>query len=96
MKGNRKIIVKPLVTEKMSTLQEIENKVAFIVDWEANKIEIRKAVEEKFSVKVDKVATIRMQGKLKRMGRFQGNRPHWKKAIVTLADGFTIDFFEGK
>ncbi len=96
MKGNRNIIVRPLITEKMSALQDDFNQVAFVVDWYANKIEIRKAVEEKFSVKVDKVATIRMQGKLKRMGRHQGNRPHWKKAIVTLADGFTIDFFEGK
>ena len=96
MKGNRNIIIRPLITEKMSAMQEDENKVAFVVDWNANKIEIRKAVEEKFDVKVDKVATIRMQGKLKRMGRFQGNRSHWKKAIVTLADGFTIDFFEGK
>ncbi|MBN1782534.1 50S ribosomal protein L23 [bacterium] len=96
MKGNRNIIVRPLITEKMSDLQEAQNKVFFVVDWEANKIEIRKAVEEKFNVKVDKVATMRMKGKLKRMGRFQGNRSHWKKAVITLADGFTIDFFEGK
>jgi len=96
VRGNRNIIVRPLITEKMSAMQEDQNKVAFVVDWNANKIEIRKAVEEKFEVKVDKVATIRMQGKLKRMGRHQGNRSHWKKAIVTLADGFTIDFFEGK
>jgi large subunit ribosomal protein L23 len=80
----------------MSALQEDENKVAFVVDWEANKIEIGRTVEEKFNVKVDKVATMRMQGKLKRMGRFQGKRPHWKKAVVTLAEGFNIDFFEGK
>jgi large subunit ribosomal protein L23 len=96
VKANRNVIIRPLITEKMSAMQEDLNKVAFVVDWNANKIEIRKAVEDKFNVKVNKVATICMDGKLKRMGRFQGNRPHWKKAIVTLADGFSIDFFEGK
>ena len=96
MKNNRNVIVRPLLTEKISLLQETENKVAFVVDWHANKIEIRKAVEEKFDVKVANVATIRMKGKLKKMGRFEGRRANWKKAIVTLAEGFKIDFFEGK
>ena len=67
-----------------------------MVDKNANKIEIRKAVEEKFNVKVKKVATIYMKGKVKRLGRFEGRRSHWKKAIVTLKEGFKIDFFEGK
>jgi len=92
----REIIIRPLVTEKMSYLQEDENKVAFIVDRMANKIEIRKAVEEKFDVKIKKVATVNMKGKVKRMGRFEGRRSGWKKAIVTLREGFNIDFFEGK
>ena len=96
MKTNRDIIIHPLMTEKMSALQETQNKVAFIVDPNANKIEIRKAVEEKFDVKVQKVATINMNGKTKRLGRFQGRRSNWKKAIITLQEGFTIDFFEGK
>lgn len=96
MKANREVIIHPLVTEKMANLQESENKVAFVVDRSANKIEIRKAVEEKFSVKVKKVATINMKGKMKRMGRFEGRRSHWKKAIVTLREGFKIDFYEGK
>ncbi len=96
MKANRKVILRPLVTEKISNLQEVENKVAFVVDRSANKIEIRKAVEEKFNVKVKKVATINMKGKMKRLGRFEGRRSHWKKAIVTLSEGFKIDFFEGK
>lgn len=96
MKSNREIIVYPLITEKISDLQETENKVAFVVDKSANKIEIRKAVEEKFNVKVKKVATVNMKGKVKRLGRFEGRRPHWKKAIVTLREGFKIDFFEGK
>jgi large subunit ribosomal protein L23 len=96
VKANREIIVRPLMTEKISTLQESQNKVAFIVDRSANKIEIRKAVEDRFNVKVKKVATINMKGKVKRLGRFEGRRSHWKKAIVTLKEGFTIDFFEGK
>ena len=96
MKANREVIIHPLITEKMSALQETQNKVAFIVAPTANKIEIRKAVEDKFNVKVQKVATINMNGKMKRLGRFQGRRSSWKKAIVTLREGFTIDFFEGK
>jgi len=96
VKSNREILIRPLITEKISMLQETENKVAFIVDKTANKIEILKAVESRFSVKVKKVATANMKGKLKRMGRFEGRRAGWKKAIVTLQEGFTIDFFEGK
>lgn len=96
MKANRNIIIRPLITEKISNLQEVENKVAFVVDRSANKIEIRKAVEEKFDVKVKKVATINVKGKVKRLGRFEGRRSHWKKAVVTLKEGFKIDFFEGK
>ena len=96
MKQNREIIIRPIVTEKITNMQESENKVAFVVDRSANKIEIRKMVEEQFDVKVKKVATLNMRGKLKRMGRFEGRRAGWKKAIVTLEKGFTIDFFEGK
>ena len=95
MKANREIIVRPVMTEKISVLQEAENKVAFVVDRSANKIEIKKAVEARFNVKVKKVATMNMQGKLKRMGRFQGKRPAWKKAVITLREGYTVDFFEG-
>ena len=95
MKTNRKVIIRPLITEKLSDLQETENKVAFMVDRSANKIEIRRSVEKKFNVKVKKVATMNMNGKLKRLGRFEGRRSSWKKAIVTLREGFTIDFFEG-
>ena len=95
MKANRDIIIRPIVTEKISNLQETENKVAFVVDRGANKIEIKKAVEERFEVKVKKVATLNMIGKMKRMGKFQGRRSNWKKAIVTLREGFKIDFFEG-
>ena len=96
MKKIRAVILHPLLTEKMSNLQDDENKVAFVVDRNVNKIEIRKAIEKKFEVKVKKVATINMIGKVKRLGRFEGRRSHWKKAVVTLHEGFKIDFFEGK
>lgn len=96
MKSNRNIILRPYVTEKMSVAQETENKVAFVVDRKANKIEVRKAVEEKFDVKVKKVSTMNISGKTKRLGRFEGKRSNWKKAVVTLQEGFKIDFFEGK
>jgi large subunit ribosomal protein L23 len=96
VKSNRDVIIRPIVTEKMTVLQENEGKVAFVVDREANKIEIRKAVEDRFNVKVKKVATMNLKGKLKKMGRFEGRRASSKKAVVTLMEGFTIDFFEGK
>jgi large subunit ribosomal protein L23 len=96
VKGKRKIIIAPLMSEKMSALQEDENKVAFVVDQSANKIEIKRAVESRFNVKIGKVSTVNMLGKVKKMGRFEGRRSNWKKAIVTLKEGFKIDFFEGK
>ena len=96
MKANRIIIVRPLITEKVSDLQETERKVAFIVNPDANKIEIKLAVEKRFNVKVDKVATANFKGKIKKMGRFEGRRPDFKKAVVTLKEGFKIEFFEGK
>lgn len=96
MKKGRNIIIKPILTEKISDLQESQNKYAFVVDREANKIEIRSAVESKFDVKVIKVATMNMKGKLKKMGRFEGRRSNWKKAVVTLEKDNKIDFIEGK
>jgi large subunit ribosomal protein L23 len=95
MKEPHKIIFKPLVTEKSTLSKEQDNQVAFEVDRKANKIEIRQAVEKSFGVRVLSVRTMNMQGKKKRMGRFFGRRPHWKKAIVKLAPGEHIDFFEG-
>jgi large subunit ribosomal protein L23 len=68
---------------------------SFEVHPGANKIEIKKAIEEIFSVRVTSVRTIRMPGKKKRMGRFEGKRPDWKKAVVTLKEGETIELFEG-
>jgi len=96
VKANRNIIVRPLITEKVSELQETERKVAFVVNPDANKIEIKRAVEKRFNVKVEKVATANFMGKVKKMGRFEGRRPGFKKAVVTLREGFKIEFFEGK
>ena len=95
MNKERTILIKPILTEKLSELQEKENKYGFVVDKDANKIEIKRAVENKFEVRVTKVTTMNMNGKLKRMGRFEGKRADWKKAIVTLEENDKIDFIEG-
>ncbi|MDR1020089.1 MAG: 50S ribosomal protein L23 [Synergistaceae bacterium] len=88
------IIVRPVVTEKSSRLMS-HNKYTFEVLRQANKIEIRKAVEEVFKVKVTSVHTMKMPSKPKRMGRFLGRSRSWKKAIVMLAPGERIEFFDG-
>ena len=90
------IIKNPLITEKSTLLREGLNVVAFEVDSRANKIEIKKAVEAQFKVKVADVRIARAHGKVRKQGRFAGRRPDWKKAYVRLAPGEkTIDFFEG-
>jgi len=94
MKPARKIIKMALTTEKGSILKDEQNKYLFMVDKDSNKLEIKKAVEEIFKVKVKKVTTMNMHGKVKRMGRFEGKRPNWKKAIVQLVPGQTIELFE--
>ncbi len=94
MKDPREIILQPVMTEKSLLLKERNNQVTFWVHPEANKIEIKKAVETIFNVKVEKVQTIRVKGKPKRLWRYQGQRPLRKKAIVRLAPGETIEFFE--
>ena len=90
----RDILVRPLITERTTQLMA-EGKYVFVVAKAANKIEIAKAVAEVFKVKVAKVNTVNVIGKTKRMGRTQGKRPDYKKAIVKLAPGETIEFFEG-
>ena len=91
----RDIIIAPVITEK-SVVALPEKKYTFRVAKGANKIEIAKAVEEIFKVKVQKVNTISMKGRLRRMGRNEGYNPSWKKAVVTLtADSKTIEFFDG-
>lgn len=90
----RDIIIRPIVTEKSSNLMPL-NKYTFVVHKKANKIQIKEAVEEIFKVKVLDVNTINYIGKLKRVGRSEGRRPDWKKAVVTLAEGDRIEIFEG-
>ena len=95
MKTAYDIIIKPIITEQSMEATE-EKKYVFQVAIDANKIEIKKAIEEIFDVKVEKVNTIRMEGKEKRMGVHVGRRANWKKAMVKLtADSKTIEFFEG-
>lgn len=89
------IIRKPLVTEKTTIQKEESNKVVFEVDGRANKIEIKNAVQKLFNVSVIDVAVMNYRGKRKRLGRSMGKRPDWKKAVVTLKQGETIEFFEG-
>lgn len=95
MKDLYNILICPIFTEKGSALKEKDNKVLLKVARDANKIEIKKAVEELFKVKVERVTTINCKGKKKRLGRFEGKRPDWKKAIVTLKKGEKLDFIEG-
>jgi large subunit ribosomal protein L23 len=90
MKDVYSVLKRPLFTEKCDRLKEKYNKYAFEVAMNANKIEIRQAVEQIFGVTVLKVNTMRVHGKVKRRGRSEGRRPDWKKAIVTLKEGDTI------
>ncbi len=89
------VIRRPLITEKSTIEREPQNIVTFEVDLNANKTEIRRAVEKLFDVQVLEVRTARMKGKKRRVGRNIGYRPNWKKARVRLREGDTIEFFEG-
>jgi large subunit ribosomal protein L23 len=90
-----KVIKAPLITEKGTGLKELHNQVAFKVARRANKVEIRQAVETLFKTKVSDVKTMNIKGKTRRMGRNTGKRADWKKAVVKLAPGEHIEFFEG-
>lgn len=100
----RKILIRPLFTEKMSFLEETQRKYAFQVDPSANKIQIKHAIEDKFDVKVEKVATMNRKGKAKQMTvrsggraiRTSGFQSHWKRAVVTLKEGYDIDLLKGE
>jgi large subunit ribosomal protein L23 len=89
------IVKRPLVTEKTTLQKELHNKVSFEVDRRANRIEIKKAVEKIFNIRVADVRTIQVKGKVKQRGRITGKRRDWKKAIVTLMPGERIEFLEG-
>jgi large subunit ribosomal protein L23 len=88
-------IIKPIVNEKTIGLRDAMNQIVFEVHRKANRIQIRKAVESIFNVRVESVNTLNVSGKRKRRGRIMGKRRDWKKAIVTLAAGDKVEFFEG-
>ncbi|MGI6566698.1 MAG: 50S ribosomal protein L23 [Firmicutes bacterium] len=90
----RSIIRRPVISERTMDLMQ-ENKYTFEVDIKATKPQIREAVEQVFNVDVVKVNTMRVTGKVRRMGRSEGKRPDWKKAIVTVKEGQRIELFEG-
>ena len=90
-----RILKRPLVTEKSTTEKDQRNKLFFQVDRDANKIEIKEAVQTIFKVNVLDVATLNMRGKLKRVGRKYTKMPDWKKAVVTIKAGQRVEFFEG-
>jgi len=95
MKDPRTIIFHPIVTEKAVSLKTDNNKYTFCVARNANKIEIKHAIEELFKVRVLEVNTQFMKGKPKRLGRFEGRKASWKKAICKLKEGDKIEIFEG-
>jgi large subunit ribosomal protein L23 len=90
-----KVIKEPHIAEKGNLQKELYNQISFKVDRKANKIEIKKAIETIFKTKVLDVQTISMKGKKRRVGRSMGKKADWKKAIVKLAPGENIEFFEG-
>jgi large subunit ribosomal protein L23 len=90
----RSIVRRALVTEKGTRLREGQNGFLFEVARDANKIQVKQAIEAIFNVKVETVRTLRVHGKPKRLGRYAGHRPDWKKAVVTLKKGESIDLFE--
>jgi len=92
---NYDIIKRPIISEKTNTQKEKSNQVTFEVDPRANRIEVQRAVEKIFNVKVADIHTMNVRGKFKRRGRILGKRRNWKKAIVKLMPGERIEFFEG-
>ncbi len=95
MRDPREVVIRPVVTERTTELGEEQNAYTFLVSKDANKIEIRHAIERLFSVKVADVRTLNYRGKWRRVGRSLGRRPSYKKAIVKLAAGERIDVYEG-
>lgn len=95
MKDIHSIVIKPLVTEKSTNLQNDHNKYTFKINLHANKYEVKAAVEELFKVKVLKVRTLICHGKRVRVGKQSGFKADWKKAVVTLKEGNSIELFEG-
>lgn len=95
MKDIRRILKSPVITEKSTLVKDLNNVVVFAVDRGVNKSEIKRSVEDVFKVKVNEVRTVNVAGKRKRTRTSFGKRSNWKKAYVTLAEGESIDIFEG-
>lgn len=95
MKSSINMVSKPHLTEKVLYLYEENNQVVFKILKSINKIELKKAIETLFNVTVEKINTLNVKGKKKKLGKGMGRRPDWKKAIVTLKEGDTIEYFEG-
>ena len=89
------VIRKPMLTEKCHDMKEKHNQVAFQIDRRANKVQVKEAVEQIFKVKVKRVNVMNVAGKKQRLGRNMGKRPDWRKAVVTLMPGETIEIIEG-
>jgi large subunit ribosomal protein L23 len=94
MRSPHSVIRSHIATEKSHIMRDQQNCYVFEVDTDANKIDVRRAIEELFRVKVEDVTTMNVRGKMKRLGRFVGKQPNWKKAIVTLRKGETISQLE--
>jgi large subunit ribosomal protein L23 len=92
--GTHAVLVQPLLTEKITALREKTNTVGFIVHPNANRVQIKQAVEALLKVKVEKVNVLNVRGKVKRLGRFSGRRSDWKKAFVTLKKGEKLEMYE--
>jgi len=92
--GLHAVLVQPLLTEKITGLREKTNTVGFVVHRDANRLQIKQAVETLLKVKVKKVNVLNVQGKTKRLGRFSGKRSDWKKAFVTLKEGEKMEMYE--
>jgi len=91
---SHRVLIRPLLTEKITGLREKTNTVGFVVHPDANRIQIRQAVEALLKVKVDKINIMNIRGKMKRLGRFSGRRSDWKKALVTLKEGEKLEMYE--
>lgn len=94
-RGLHDVLLRPLLTEKITAMRESGNKVGFVVRSEANRIQIKRAVESVLKVRVERVNVLNVMGKTKRLGRFAGKKPDWKKAIVTLKEGEKLEMYEG-
>ncbi len=92
--GMHWVLVQPLLTEKITGLRERSNTVGFVVHPEANRVQVKQAVESLLKVKVEKVNLMNVRGKMKRLGRFAGRRSDWKKAFVTLKEGEKLEMYE--